>query len=85
MKRDNWYDSSGIRLFYTPKLRPNDIGTMRTGQIFMDIPASTSEVMLFVQERTWHVICDDRCQRNWVVKNLKIMCIPKRVPIFIQK
>ena len=47
-KRTDWYDSSGIRIFYTPKLRPNDIGTMTVGQLFLDIPGGKSEVILIL-------------------------------------
>ena len=35
----NFNDSSGLRMFYTPTLRPNDVGVMYTGALpGIDIP-----------------------------------------------
>ncbi|KAL8579823.1 hypothetical protein ACOMHN_048100 [Nucella lapillus] len=36
--RDDYTDSSGMRFFYTPNLRPNSAATLVIGQLFLEIP-----------------------------------------------
>ena len=43
-KATDWYDSSGLRLFYTPKLRQYDLGTIITGQVHLELPPGQSKV-----------------------------------------
>ena len=35
---NNYKDSSGMTLYYTPKLRPNDAALLTTGQADIEIP-----------------------------------------------
>ena len=43
-KATDWYDSSGIKLYYTPKLRQYDLGTLSTGQLHLELPPGQSQV-----------------------------------------
>ena len=44
MKESNLYDSSGLKLYYTPKIRKYDLGTLTTGQLLLELPPSKNEV-----------------------------------------
>ncbi|XP_076436200.1 uncharacterized protein LOC143275807 [Babylonia areolata] len=41
-----WYDASGMRLYYTPRLRPNDAATMVVGQSYLEIPPGVPSLTL---------------------------------------
>ena len=41
---DNWYDESGMRMYYTPKLRPYDASVLTVGQTFLEIPPLSPSV-----------------------------------------
>ena len=43
-KLTNLYDSSGLKLYYTPKLRQFDLGTFATGQLHLELPPGKKEV-----------------------------------------
>lgn len=43
-KRENLFDSSGMRLYYTENLREYDAGILLTGQVLLQIPPKQEEV-----------------------------------------
>ena len=45
-KLSNLYDSSGIKLFYTPNLRKYDLATLITGQLHLELPPGKNEVLI---------------------------------------
>eukprot|EP00795_Rhopilema_esculentum_P007433 gene7433-13194_t len=44
-KTAGMYDSSGIRLYYTPNLRKYDLGKMMTGQMHLELPPGKKEII----------------------------------------
>ncbi|XP_070190209.1 peptidyl-glycine alpha-amidating monooxygenase A-like [Littorina saxatilis] len=53
---DTWYDSSGLILYYTPKLRQYNAAVLQVGQNYLNIPPGIPSV---VQRGT----CTSRCSR----------------------
>ena len=51
---DTWYDSSGLILYYTPKLREYNAATLTLGQMSLNIPPGQPSV---VEQGT----CSSRC------------------------
>lgn len=43
---DHYYDTSGIRLYYTETLRPNDGGILTTGQMYLELPGGRRDVKI---------------------------------------
>ena len=46
LKETDLYDSSGMRMYYTPNIRKYDMGTMVTGQVLLQLPPGKSEVIV---------------------------------------
>merc|ERR550532_764057 len=45
-KRDDYYDASGLQIYYTSALRPFDGGVMVTGQNHLVIPGNQNDVRI---------------------------------------
>ena len=54
---DTWYDSSGIIIYYTPKLREYNAARFAVGQEYLNIPPGQSSV---VHEGTCTSGCTNR-------------------------
>jgi len=65
---DSWYDSSGLTLYYTPKLRPNDAGTFLIGQNSLHIPPA-------VKSMTINGSCSSSCTQKYMHGDAHIMAI----------
>jgi len=63
---DHWYDSSGIKMYYTPNLRPNNAGVMTIGQTFFEIPPGLPSV---VKSGT----CTSECTRKLMKTPVKVV------------
>ncbi|XP_071155442.1 tyramine beta-hydroxylase-like isoform X1 [Mytilus edulis] len=61
----NWKDSSGVTLYYTPKLRDNDAGIMMTGQEDLEIPPG---------QQSYTVVgkCHSECSRKLIQAPINI-------------
>ncbi|CAG2247962.1 DBH [Mytilus edulis] len=61
----NWKDSSGVTLYYTPKLRANDAGIMMTGQVNLEIPPG---------QQSYTVVgkCHSECSRKLIQDPINI-------------
>ena len=46
-RRDDYVDSSGLRVHYTTSLRPNDVGTLTIGQEALFIPPGQQQVIVY--------------------------------------
>ena len=44
LKESNLYDSSGMKIYYTPTMRKYDLGTITTGQLHLELPPFQKEV-----------------------------------------
>eukprot|EP00794_Sanderia_malayensis_P011061 gene11061-12229_t len=44
-KKTDYYDSSGFKIYYTPKLRMYDMGTLSTGQLHLELPPGQKEIV----------------------------------------
>ena len=42
---DHYTDSSGMKLFYTPNLRPNDMAMLLVGQQWLEIPPRSTDAV----------------------------------------
>ncbi len=47
-KLSNMYDSSGIKLYYTPNLRKYDMGTLVAGQLMLELPPGKKKVFFSI-------------------------------------
>ena len=65
---DHWYDSSGLTLYYTPHLRPNDAGTMLVGQNFLDIPPGVNSI-------TMSGSCSSACTQRFMYADINIITV----------
>ncbi len=45
-KSDAFYDSSGIKIHYTPNLRKYDEGVLTVGQMLLELPPGKKEVIM---------------------------------------
>ncbi|ESO91706.1 hypothetical protein LOTGIDRAFT_233457 [Lottia gigantea] len=54
--RDDYWDSSGLKIYYTNKLRNYDAGTLMTGQQYLEMPPLSPKI---VQQST----CSPRCTK----------------------
>ena len=63
---DHWYDSSGLTLYYTPRLRPNDAGAMVFGQHFLEIPPG---VKSFIASGS----CSSDCTQKFMYSDINII------------
>ena len=65
-KADDYYDSSGIKLFYTPKLRKYDQGIMPVGQMHLELPPGQKKVSCMIIFETY---CSDNGQTGGPVSS----------------
>ncbi|XP_076468958.1 dopamine beta-hydroxylase-like [Babylonia areolata] len=62
---DEWFDSSGMTLYYTPKLRQYNAAGMALGQTYLSIPPGQSS---WVHQGT----CTSRCSRKIIAGDLHV-------------
>ena len=65
---DHWYDSSGLTLYYTPHLRPNDAGVMVIGQDFLEIPPGVNSI-------TMSGSCSSECTQRFMHADINVMAV----------
>ena len=65
---DHWYDSSGMTLYYTPHLRPNDAGVMVIGQDFLEIPPGVNSI-------TMSGSCSSACTQRFMHADINIATV----------
>ena len=63
---DHYYDSSGIKMYYTPRLRPNDAGVLTIGQAYLEIPPAMPSVIK-------GGVCSSACTRKYFKSPLKVV------------
>ena len=63
---DHYYDSSGIKMYYTPNLRPNDAGVVTIGQMFLEIPPAVSSLVT-------SGVCSSKCTEKYYKSPLKVV------------
>ncbi|XP_078324642.1 DBH-like monooxygenase protein 2 homolog [Crassostrea virginica] len=64
-QHSDYYDGSGIRIFYTKTLRLHDAGTLWLGQMFFEIPPETPETNVYG-------VCTSECTSKIFTENLTI-------------
>ena len=62
---DRYYDSSGIKMYYTPHLRPNDLSVLTIGQSYLEIPPAMSSVVT-------GGVCSSACTQKYFKSPLKV-------------
>lgn len=65
-ERSDFYDSSGMRIFYTTSLRQHDAGTLWVGQMFLEIPPHTPEIDV-------EGVCSSECTAKIFTENLHVI------------
>ncbi|KAK7094627.1 dopamine beta-hydroxylase-like [Littorina saxatilis] len=65
---DHWYDSSGMTLYYTPQLRPNDAGVLIIGQNHLDIPPGVSSL-------TTTGTCTSHCTQTYMNSSINVISV----------
>ncbi|XP_046576525.1 tyramine beta-hydroxylase-like [Haliotis rubra] len=63
--RSDYVDSSGLTLYYTPKLRKYDAGFLFTGQVYLEIPPG-------VKRSTFESTCTEECTNKLMTGNIYI-------------
>ncbi|XP_067660247.1 dopamine beta-hydroxylase-like [Haliotis asinina] len=63
--RSDYVDSSGMTLYYTPKLRKYDAGFLTTGQMYLEIPPG-------VKRSTFESTCTEECTNKLMKGNIYI-------------
>ena len=62
---DEWFDSSGLTLYYTPKLRTYNAGLMNLGQTYLSIPPGQTS---WVHQGT----CTGDCTRRYMTGDIQV-------------
>lgn len=64
-QHSDYYDESGMRIFYTKSMREHDAGTLWLGQMFFEIPPETPETDV-------QGVCTSECTSKIFTDNLNI-------------
>lgn len=64
-QHSDYYDESGMRIFYTKSLREHDAGTLWLGQMFFEIPPQAPETDV-------QGVCTSECTSKIFTDNINI-------------